>query len=147
MSDKFNATESFNEIDKEILTSFFPKERKVDPPRKQDLEKLIGLDFRLERNSISNNYIEVKFLGDKLSSKHISALRSVKSQLIKLDLSHSNFNDRLLSKLSSFESLQYLKINDTEITDKGLKSISSSVQSLNLKSWNEFRDARKSRKI
>jgi len=130
--DKFNATESFNEIDKEILTSFFPKERKVDPPRKQDLEKLIGLDFRLERNSISNNYIEVKFLGDKLSSKHISALRSVKSQLIKLDLSHSNFNDRLLSKLSSFESLQYLKINDTEITDKGLKSISSSVQSLNL---------------
>ena len=130
--DKFNATESFNEIDKEILTSFFPKERKVDPPRKQDLEKLIGLDFRLERNSISNNYIEVKFLGDKLSSKHISALRSVKSQLIKLDLSHSNFNDRLMSKISSFESLQYLKINDTEITDKGLKSISSSVQSLNL---------------
>ena len=67
-----------------------------------------------------------------MSSKHISALRSVKSQLIKLDLSHSNFNDRLMSKISSFESLQYLKINDTEITDKGLKSISSSVQSLNL---------------
>lgn len=130
--DKFSKTESFNELDKEILTSFFPNEIKVDPPRKQDLEKLIELGFRLERNSISNNYIEAKFLGDKLSSKHMSALRSVKSQLIKLDLSNSNFNDRFLSKLSSFENLKYLKINDTEITDKGLSYIGSSVKSLNL---------------
>ena len=82
--DRFNKINSFNEIDKEILTSFFPKERKVDPPRKQDLEKLIDLNFRLERNSISNNYIEVKFLGDKLSSKHISALRSVKKSANKV---------------------------------------------------------------
>ena len=34
--------------------------------------------------------------------------------------------------MPALDYLQYLKINDTEITDKGLKSISSSVQSLNL---------------
>ena len=41
-------------------------------------------------------------------------------------------NDNLISKLNSLKNLKYLKINNTKITDKGLSSISSSVESLNL---------------
>jgi len=56
----------------------------------------------------------------------------VKDQLIKLDLSNSNLNDNLVSKLNSLKNLKYLKINNTSVTDNGLFSISSSVESLNL---------------
>ena len=56
----------------------------------------------------------------------------IKDQLIKLDLSNSNLNDNLVSKLNSLKNLKYLKINNTKITDKGLSSISSSLESLNL---------------
>ena len=131
--DQYSALESFDTDQKEMVMSFMPSDLPiVDPPRKQDLEKLLELDFRLERNSITNNYIEAKFLGKVLKSKHIKALLKVKEQLIKLDLSHTNLNDNLISKFNSFENLKYLKINNTKITEKGLSSISSSVESLNL---------------
>ena len=35
-------------------------------------------------------------------------------------------------RLNSLKNLKYLKINNTKITDKGLSSISSSLESLNL---------------
>ena len=113
--------------------SFIPADLPiVDPPRKKDLESLLDLNFRLERNSITNNYVEAKFLGKNLKSKHLNALLRIKDQLIKLDLSNSNLNDNLVSKLNSLKNLKYLKINNTKITDKGLSSISSSLESLNL---------------
>ena len=133
---EFEAYNSFNTFEKneqEIVNSFIKVDlEKVDPPRKKDLEKLLDLNFRLERNSVSNNYLEAKFLGTNLKSKHLSALSKVKQQLIKLDLSNTDLSDGLLQKLKSFTNLKYLKINNTSITDNGLLSISNSIESLNL---------------
>ena len=56
----------------------------------------------------------------------------IKNQLIKLDLSNTNLEDNLISKLKSLKNLKYLKLNDTKISDKGLVSINKSVESLNL---------------
>jgi hypothetical protein len=131
--ESFNSFVSFEKSEQEIVNSFIKVDlEKVDPPRKKDLEKLLELNFRLERNSVSNNYLEAKFLGTVLKSKHLNALSKVKTQLIKLDLSNSNLNDNLIYDLKSFENLKYLKINNTSITDNGLLSVSSSVESLNL---------------
>ena len=133
---EFEAYNSFNTFEKneqEIVNSFIKVDlEKVDPPRKKDLEKLLDLNFRLERNSVSNNYLEAKFLGTNLKSKHLSALSKVKQQLIKLDLSNTDLSDGLLQNLKSFTNLKYLKINNTSITDNGLLSISNSIESLNL---------------
>jgi uncharacterized membrane protein len=129
----YNSFSTFEKNEQEIVNSFIKVDlEKVDPPRKKDLEKLLDLNFRLERNSVSNNYLEAKFLGTDLKSKHLSALSKVKKQLIKLDLSNTDLNDGLLQKLKSFTSLKYLKINNTSVTDNGLLSISSSIESLNL---------------
>ena len=129
----YNSFSTFEKSEQEIVNSFIKVDlEKVDPPRKKDLEKLLHLNFRLERNSVSNNYLEAKFLGTDLKSKHLSALSKVKQQLIKLDLSNTDLNDGLLQKLKSFTSLKYLKINNTSVTDNGLLSISSSIESLNL---------------
>jgi len=115
------------------LASFFPKPKPIaPPPNKSDLDKLQNLNFRLERNSNENNFIEAKFLGEKLQSKHLKALLKIKNQLIKLDLSNTNLEDNLISKLKSLKNLKYLKLNDTKISDKGLVSINKSVESLNL---------------
>ena len=131
--ESFNSFSTFEKNEQEIVNSFIKVDlEKVDPPRKKDLEKLLDLNFRLERNSVSNNYLEAKFLGTDLKSKHLSALSKVKKQLIKLDLSNTDLNDGLLQKLKSFTSLKYLKINNTSVTDNGLLSISSSIESLNL---------------
>ena len=129
----YNSFSTFEKNEQEIVNSFIKVDlEKVDPPRKKDLEKLLDLNFRLERNSVSNNYLEAKFLGTDLKSKHLSALSKVKKQLIKLDLSNTDLNDGLLQKLKSFTSLKYLKINNTSVTDNGLLSISNSIESLNL---------------
>ena len=131
--EEYSSLESFDVDQREVVMSFIPADLPiVDPPRKKDLESLLDLNFRLERNSITNNYVEAKFLGKNLKSKHLNALLRIKDQLIKLDLSNSNLNDNLVSKLNSLKNLKYLKINNTKITDKGLSSISSSLESLNL---------------
>jgi len=131
--EEYSSLESFDVDQREVVMSFIPADLPiVDPPRKKDLESLLDLNFRLERNSITNNYVEAKFLGKNLKSKHLNALLKIKDQLIKLDLSNSNLNDNLVSKLNSLKNLKYLKINNTKITDKGLSSISSSLESLNL---------------
>ena len=122
--EEYSSFESFDVDQREVVMSFIPADLPiVDPPRKKDLESLLDLNFRLERNSITNNYVEAKFLGKNLKSKHLNALLKIKDQLIKLDLSNSNLNDNLVSKLNSLKNLKYLKINNTKITDKGLSSI------------------------
>ena len=122
---------------KEHLVAFFPKEERIiNPPKPKDLIGLQNLNFRLERNSSENNYIDAKFLGKKLESKHINALLKIKNQLIKLDLSGTNLNDKLITKLERLENLKFLKINATQISDKGLKYISKSIESLNLNNTN-----------
>tara|TARA_B100001093_G_scaffold22385_3_gene19936 strand:- start:365 stop:2413 length:2049 start_codon:yes stop_codon:yes gene_type:complete len=115
------------------LASFFPKpEIMVSLPRVDHLENLQNLNFRLERNSMENNFIEAKFLGDKIENKHISALLKIKNQLVKLDLSNTDLKDNQLSKLNSLKNLKYLKLNNTNTTDKGLKNINKNLESLNL---------------
>ena len=115
------------------LASFFPKPQLiVSSPSNTDIIKLQDLNFRVERNSNENNFIEAKFLGKDFQTIHLNALLKIKEQLIKLDLSHTNLNDNLISKFRRFKNLQYLKINDTDISNKGLLSIGNSIVSLNL---------------
>ena len=90
---------SFEKNEQEIVNSFIKVDlEKVDPPRKKDLEKLLELNFRLERNSVSNNYLEAKFLGTSFKIKTLKRIKSkVKTQLIKLDLSNTDLSDGLIA--------------------------------------------------
>lgn len=113
-----------------VLSFFPPTQKNVSPPSLNDLKKLIELGFRLERNSNENNFIEAKFVGTKLESKHLKALLKVKTQLIKLDLSNSNLNDKLFFRLSKLENLKYLKVNNTSIIDISLKHLPKLLETL-----------------
>jgi hypothetical protein len=95
--DKTESLDSFSEKDQSFLIPLIQSDQiNVAPPAIKDLENLVNLNFRVERNSASNNYIDVKFLGDVITSKHVNALRKVKDQLIKLDLSNTSLDDNLI---------------------------------------------------
>ena len=131
--ERFDKTKESNEVLALNLASFFPKTIAIaPPPTYSNLQNLQNLNFRIERNSNENNFIEAKFLGEDIQTKHLNALLKIKHQLIKLDLSNTNLNDRKISKIKKLEKLKYLKINNTDITDKGLISINKSIESLNL---------------
>lgn len=131
--DSFTIIENEQEEVVRNLASFFPKpDMIVVPPKANHLDNLQKLNFRLERNSMENNLVEAKFLGKKIENKHISALLRIKNQLIKLDLSHTDLNDNLLTKLKSLKFLKYLKINNTNVSDRGLSTVNKNIESLNL---------------
>ena len=132
----FNSSETPDLNNKNLiqnLSLFFPPVNIiVPPPKKRDLERLKGLNFRVERYSVDNNYLDVKFLGEKIEKHHINALLNINKQLIKLDLSECKMSDNFSLKLKNLESLKYLKLNDNPVTDKGLKHFGYNLKSLNL---------------
>ena len=129
--DKTESLDSFSEKDQSFLIPLLKSDKIiVEPPTIKDLENLVNLNFRVERNSASNNFIDVKFLGDVITSKHVNALRKVKDQLIKLDLSNTSLDDNLILKLKNLKNLKYLKVNDTKLTDEGLAYLTPSLESL-----------------
>ena len=129
--DKTESLDSFSEKDQSFLIPLLKSDQIiVEPPAIKDLENLVNLNFRVERNSASNNFIDVKFLGDVITSKHVNALRKVKDQLIKLDLSNTSLDDNLILKLKNLKNLKYLKVNDTKLTDEGLAYLTPSLESL-----------------
>ena len=136
----FSEYEIPNQEDEKLiynLASFFPPVRvEIEAPKQRYLEKLKDLNFRVERYSVDNNYLDVKFLGDKIGQKHLNGLFNISKQLIKLDVSNSQLDDKLLSMFSKFESLEYLKLNDNPLSDKGLKRINTNLKSLNLNNTN-----------
>ena len=129
--DKTESLDSFSEKDQSFLIPLLKSDQIiVEPPAIKDLENLVNLNFRVERNSASNNFIDVKFLGDVVTSKHVNALRKVKDQLIKLDLSNTSLDDNLILKLKNLKNLKYLKVNNTKLTDEGLAYLTPSLESL-----------------
>ena len=129
--EKFTLIDSLLIEDKNSLIAFLPqKKKKVSPPSLNHLKKLIELDFRLERNSNENNFVEAKFLGKELSSKHLIALLKIKEQLIKLDLSNSTLGDKLFYRLSKLENLKYLKVDNTSLQDISLKHLPKLLETL-----------------
>jgi hypothetical protein len=129
--DKIESLDSFSEKDQSFLIPLLQSDQIiVAPPAIKDLENLVNLNFRVERNSASSNFIDVKFLGDVVTSKHVNALRKVKDQLIKLDLSNTSLDDNLISKLKNLKNLKYLKVNNTKLTDEGLAYLTPSLESL-----------------
>lgn len=129
--EKFTLIDSLLIEDKNSLIAFLPqKKKKVSPPSLNHLKKLIELDFRLERNSNENNFVEAKFLGKELSSKHLIALLKIKEQLIKLDLSNSNLDDKLFYRLRKLENLKYLKVDNTSLIDISLKHLPKLLETI-----------------
>ena len=121
---------------KEIL-SFLPKEiASVDPPNRNDLVKLIENEFRIERISTENNFIDVKYQGKSFKQSYLRLLSKVSNNIKRLDLSFVDLSSIDLSRLDDFDNLTYLNLNNTKLTTKKLQKLDLNIQTLILSNNN-----------
>jgi uncharacterized protein YjbI with pentapeptide repeats len=115
---------------KEIL-DFLPKQdASVDPPKRSYLEKLIKNEFRIERISSNNNFIDIKFQGKTFKQSYFNLLSKVGKNIKKLDLSFVDLSSVNLSKLDDLENLTYLNLNDTKIVSQNLYKLDLNIQTI-----------------
>ena len=121
---------------KEIL-SFLPKEiASVDPPNRKDLVKLIENEFRIERISTENNFIDVKYQGKSFKQSYLRLLSKVSNNIKRLDLSFVDLSSIDLSRLDDFDNLTYLNLNNTKLTTKKIQKLDLDIQTLILSNNN-----------
>ena len=121
---------------KEIL-SFLPKEiASVDPPNRNDLVKLIENEFRIERISTENNFIDVKYQGKSFKQSYLRLLSKVSDNIKRLDLSFVDLSSIDLSRVDDFDNLTYLNLNNTKLTTKKLQKLDFDIQTLILSNNN-----------
>ena len=121
---------------KEIL-SFLPKEiASVDPPNRNDLVKLIENEFRIERISTENNFIDVKYQGKSFKQSYLRLLSKVSDNIKRLDLSFVDLSSIDLSRVDNFENLTYLNLNNTKLTTKKIQKLDLDIQTLILSNNN-----------
>lgn len=126
-----------DDYSKEIL-GFLPKQiADVDPPKRSHLEKLIENDFRIERISSENNFIDIKFQGKTFNQSYLNLLSKVGENIKRLDLSFVDLSSVNLSKLDELENLTYLNLNNTSLRSEDLEKLDLDIQTLIL-SNNDF---------
>ena len=83
-----------------------PKEiASVDPPNRNDLVKLIENEFRIERISSENNFIDIKFQGKTFKQSYFNLLSKVGENIKRLDLSFVDLSSVNLSKLDDLNKM------------------------------------------
>ena len=121
---------------KEIL-SFLPKEiASVDPPNRNDLVRLIENEFRIERISVENNFIDIKYQGKSFKQSYLRLLSKVSDNIKRLDLSFVDLSSIDLSRVDNFENLTYLNLNNTKLTTKKIQKLDLDIQTLILSNNN-----------
>lgn len=63
------------------------------------------------------------FVSAKYDEKSMDNLQNIKTQLVSLNLAKMPVNDDIFSKIANFENLEYLNLNQTNITGKGISSL------------------------
>ncbi len=124
---------SSNDTLKNNILAYLGLEKKVAPADREALGSLASLGFRIHLNAFHDNLLKLKFLKKNLEGKHIKHLREIKNQIVELDLSNSNFNDKMSELISDLPNLKTLRLDQTDITDKTLDFLSNSnLEVLNL---------------
>ena len=119
-----------DDYSKEIL-DFLPKQiADVDPPKRSQLEKLIENEFRIERISSENNFIDIKFQGKTFKQSYFNLLSKVGENIKRLDLSFVDLSSVNLSKLDDLENLTYLNLNNTSLLSVDLEKLDLDIQTL-----------------
>jgi uncharacterized membrane protein len=72
------------------------------------------------------------FVSSKYDKKSFESLNNVKEQIVSLNMAKMPINDEIFKSISQFKNIEYLNLNQTNITGKGIEAL------LNCKNLNEF---------
>lgn len=104
------------------------------PAAKNDLVELLKEGFQVYAINESNNLLEVKYNGPAAQKPNLEVLKSIKDQLVWLQLTHCGITDEDLTIIGKLPNLYRLNLNRNKITDKGINALSglSKLEYLNL---------------
>ena len=122
---------------KSNVMSFLGADQQVKAVGRNDLAKLLADGFRIKPNALHDNLLRIKYMKSQLSEDHLETLEKVKNQLIELDVSNTNFNDKMANVLEDFPRLKVLRMDQTQISDNALNYLKKAKNSIYLVSSNE----------
>lgn len=104
------------------------------PASKDALVALLDAGFQVYAINETDNLVEVKYNGPSTQKPNLEVLRSVKDQLVWLQLSNCGITDEDLNVIGKLPNLYKLNLNRNKITDKGIAALSglSKLEYLNL---------------
>lgn len=105
----------------------------------QNLIDLQNLGIKILPMAKESNLLGVQFRGDSLiSNGHLTALKSLDKNIVRIDFSFSGVTSDQLKILNGFQHLSYLSLANTAIDDAGVKHLSKleNLRILNLHSSN-----------
>lgn len=108
---------------------------KIEPADASDLAKLRAAGASVMPLGVESPWLAVSFAGNrKLDEKALAALRNAAEQIVDLDLSNTNLDDRLLAALPALPHLTRLHLAQTAVGDAGLAKSGNSpfLEFLNL---------------
>ena len=118
---------------KSNVMSFLGADQQVKAVGRNDLAKLLADGFRIKPNALHDNLLRIKYMKSQLSEDHLETLEKVKNQLIELDVSNTNFNDKMANVLEDFPRLKVLRMDQTQISDNALNYLkNTALEVLNL---------------
>lgn len=124
----------------EIFGDFFQLGRaailsySAKPAQKGDLAAIIKEGFQVYAINETNNLLEVKYNGPTNKKLNLEVLKSIKDQLVWLQLTNCGITDEDLIVIGKLPNLYKLNLNRNKITDKGINELSglSKLEYLNL---------------
>ncbi|MEC8636860.1 MAG: FN3 associated domain-containing protein [Bacteroidota bacterium] len=118
---------------KSNVMSFLGADQQVKAVGRNDLAKLLADGFRIKPNALHDNLLRIKYMKSQLSEDHLETLNKVKNQLVELDVSNTNFNDKMANVLEDFPRIKVLRMDQTQISDNALNYLkNTALEVLNL---------------
>ncbi len=88
------------------------------------LNKYSNQGLKVYPISKDNPLVKVNLSRDTtLSAKKLKSLKHIADNIVELDLSFTNLDDKMIAQISRFKNLKKLKIQQTNISSKGIKAI------------------------
>ena len=107
-----------------LLTDYLVFEKRIIPRASESaMQDAREVGFRLNNIVQGEAGLSLKYLNPVFDKKALNSLLDLKHQVIELDLSKSNLNDKMTSSFGKFSNLEKLRIDNTEITDKTLDNL------------------------
>lgn len=120
---KVNELTTNDSINKMLEAYLINEKRIIEPADLRDIEKVRENGFRVHSIIPGQGDLSVKYLHRQLQPDAINSLKSLKGQIVELDLGNTNLSDSQTRLLRKFTNLKKIKLNNTHVGDATLKNL------------------------
>ncbi|NNC70292.1 MAG: hypothetical protein HKN90_05650, partial [Flavobacteriaceae bacterium] len=124
-----------NDTLQRILANYLVFDKKVIPKADpDDLAELQSLGFMINELVPGSSELHIKYVKKEIAKNQLSKLKTIKKQIIELDLSNTNVTDGITGVIANLSNLKTLRLDNSKISDGTLKKLKNlkNLEVLNL---------------